>query len=218
HEHHHDHAHVHQHSHDHSYIQANVEHFDKMVDEYENIPGARELMTHIGATFRKTGVFSKEKTNVLDFACGIGMLSREIFPISKSIVGIDISPNSVKAYNHRAAELGAQPGEMGAVTLDILHDDLAVLGGAKFDVAVCSMAYHHFEHPDEITRALVALLNPDGHLFVVDFLHGHPLHKAKSPLSGEIEGYVPHVNGFSAEQMRATFEGAGLQDFKFDEV
>jgi len=73
----HDHAHHHghthgSHQHGHSYAQANAELFDKQVESYEDVPGARELIARFGSLLRETGSFDKEKTAVLDFACGVG--------------------------------------------------------------------------------------------------------------------------------------------------
>ncbi|KAI5984005.1 hypothetical protein EDD15DRAFT_2312577 [Pisolithus albus] len=35
----------------------------------------------------------------MDFACGTGLISRELAPHAKSIVGVDISQNMVDMYN-----------------------------------------------------------------------------------------------------------------------
>lgn len=37
--------------------------------------------------------------SVLDFGCGIGLLSRELAPFCSRIVGVDVSAEAVRAYN-----------------------------------------------------------------------------------------------------------------------
>jgi SAM-dependent methyltransferase len=169
-----------------------------------------------------------------------GMVSRELRAVSKSIIGADISTGSVEAYNRRAAELGAPPEEMRAIAFDLIKDGPAPLGDAKFDVVVvrlfppyvhrgtrastnaasqCSMAYHHFDRPEDFTRALAALLSPGGTLFVIDFAGEHPLHsKMAENMTNALAGAVPHVHGFTSDQVRAMYEGAGLGAFAMHHV
>ncbi len=99
----------------------------------------------------------------------VGLLETTLIAHCKSIQGVDISQGMVDQYNKRAGTLGVT-SKMSAVAYE-LKDLPEELEGRKFDVVLvrtsawapkpslrtdmhlqCTMAYHHFESTDEITR------------------------------------------------------------------
>jgi len=70
--------------------------------------------------------------------CAAGLVSRELAPHAKCIVGVDISQNMVDHYNQSVANQGIPPEEMRAVCCDLtaVPDQL---DGMKFDVVVVSL-------------------------------------------------------------------------------
>lgn len=71
------------------------------------------------------------------FSCLSGLISRELAPYAKSIVGIDISQSMVDCYNRKVFNQGIPPEEMKAVCAE-LRGEAEELGGLKFDViTVC---------------------------------------------------------------------------------
>ena len=116
--------------------------------------------------FRRAYDFNQENTVVMDFACGIGastpdqptwsssslffpvllawgsigLVSQELIPYAKSIVGVDISQRMVHEYNRRVANQGISMEEMHALRADILgsgSDQLESMLGS-FDVITVS--------------------------------------------------------------------------------
>ncbi|KAH9989748.1 hypothetical protein BJV77DRAFT_1015731, partial [Russula vinacea] len=97
-------------------------------------------------------ILDEDTTSVLDYACGSGQVSRALAP-----------PRMVEVYNTRANTQGLEPHEMRAVnSLAELHHE------QRFDLAVCSMAYHHFASVEQVTREIVSYLKPRGTLAVAD--------------------------------------------------
>jgi hypothetical protein len=84
------------------------------------------------------------------------------------------------------------------------------------------MAYHHFPSIQDATRDLVAYLKPRGTLAVADILRvevrqgeegeGGGGDEALPPIMAKYEHIVAHTSGFSEGEMRALFEGAGLEN------
>ena len=66
-----------------------------------------------------------------------GLISRELAPYSRSILGVDISQAMVDEYNLRVFNQGIPPEEMRAVCAE-LEGKEGELGGQKFDVIVVS--------------------------------------------------------------------------------
>ncbi|KAI0355113.1 S-adenosyl-L-methionine-dependent methyltransferase [Trametes cingulata] len=215
----HAHAHAHHHhghGHGHDYVQANKAYFDEHADKVEEEhPESRQVACNSVDAMREAypAIFDKDRTEVLDFACGTGMVSEALFPYVKRIVGVDISEKSVEVYNKKAAEKGASE-RMKAVCVE-LKGEPGELDGAKFDLITCCAAYHHFPSIADTTRVLASFLKPGGSLLVTDLMQA-PDKAELVPL--KYHDMVPHKHGLSEEDMRAAFEGAGLTGFEMGEA
>ncbi|KAF9809245.1 hypothetical protein IEO21_07474 [Rhodonia placenta] len=202
----------HGHEHPHDFASANRDHFNETAHEYDDRPHALELARRLGQAIRKTypSLLDEDSTAMMDFACGTGLISRELCPYVKSIVGVDISPGMVEQFNLRASNQGLAPEEMQAVCVE-LKGSTNELNGQKFDVIVCALAYHHFSSIEDTTRIISTFLKPGGSLLVADIMKS-TLHGEIFPDGGHI---VAHQHGFDEEELRRVFEGAALIDFAF---
>ncbi|KAF8682959.1 S-adenosyl-L-methionine-dependent methyltransferase [Rhizoctonia solani] len=212
---------MHHHSHSHSHDiaadshpneggvkEANRQYFDSQAHHhsggYEASP-ARQLATQkAAATILEAVSFDEDKTIVMDYACGTGLLSQQLAPHTKTLIGVDISPKSVEYYNERVANQGIPPEEMRAICTELVErntSDTDPFDGVEFDVIVCTQAYHHFEDIDDVTKTLASYLKPGtGVLVVVDM----------------IRHVVVYKGGFEEESIRSAFvDAAGLQSYSF---
>lgn len=73
------------------------------------------------------------------------------------------------------------------------------------------MAYHHFAHPEEVTKILASFVKPGGSLLVVDFASNE---KKEEIVAEEHRKTVPHAAGFDEDQMKTMFTAAGLGNFE----
>ncbi|KAJ7778727.1 S-adenosyl-L-methionine-dependent methyltransferase [Mycena maculata] len=137
------------HSYHHDFTSANEAVFDKHAADADHRPMAAELAEIVSAAILQAHPFDREATAVLDYACGIGIVSRRLAPHCKTLLGVDIS--------------------QGMVVRAELKGEATELGGTKFDVVVCSPAYHHLADIAAATRVLASFLKPGGALLVVDF-------------------------------------------------
>jgi len=65
----------------------------------------------------------------------VGLISRELIPHVKSIVGVDITPAVVDVYNQRVTNQGVPPEKMRAIAVELKGQE-GELDGLKFDVIV----------------------------------------------------------------------------------
>ncbi|PCH38562.1 S-adenosyl-L-methionine-dependent methyltransferase [Wolfiporia cocos MD-104 SS10] len=155
-------------------------------------------------------LFQEDATDMMEYACGTGLVSRELCAYVRSIVGIDISEGMVEQFNLRARNQGLDRDEMQAFCVELKGNE-EELDGRKFDLIVCSLSYHHFSSIEDITRILAFFLKPGGSLLVADIM--------KSTIEGDIfpgnTDVVAHQRGFSEEEMRGVFEEAGLADVTY---
>jgi len=205
--------HVHHHRHDETdtYESANKQYFDEEVHQYNDRPAFQELAEKIGRAMLNTGLFKRNDTTVMDFACGTGLVSRVLAAEDpKSIVGVDISQGMVDLYNKIVSDHGIPPEEMRAICATVPNEKL---DGMRFDVIVCASAYHHLSSIDDVTQTLVSTyLNPGGSLLVADLVHGESTHE----IFEKHHHIVAHKGGFTEQDIRSTFEKAGLKNITFD--
>lgn len=124
----------------HNYTEANRIHFEKQaannVDQRSTIELAKRLAPHILSRYD----FDEDETTLLDFACGTGVMSRELAPEVKSVVGVDISQGMVDQYNLRVSNQGISPDEMSAICAE-LKGEAGELEDRRFHVAVVRSFY-----------------------------------------------------------------------------
>ncbi|KAI0344984.1 S-adenosyl-L-methionine-dependent methyltransferase [Trametopsis cervina] len=213
--HHHQHPQEHK---EHDFVAANEVHYDASAGELDTRPEwiklARDSCEAMHNAYPE--LFDKENTTVLDFACGPGLISRELYPFVKSLVGVDISQGVVDVYNRRVAEHGIPPEKMKAVRATLKGEE-GELDGAKFDVIVCAAAYHHFPDVNEITRILYTFLKPGGALLITDGIRDPSPDAllADAEVQEKYGHVIAHKGGFSDAEVREIFENAGLVGFDY---
>lgn len=161
-------------------------------------------------------VWDEDRTRVLDFACGTGLVSEALAPYAKQIIGVDISPDMVRVYNEKMYNHGIPKEEMQAIVADIMEPGQApVPEFQNFDAAVASMCYHHLEDTARATKALASRLRSGGRLYVID------LERQQGESDQWFDNWsdekkrsagVVHLGGINRSAMKKEFEDAGLKD------
>lgn len=154
------------------------------------------------------------QVRVLDYACGPGTLTAILAGHATEFVGLDLSPNMVKAYNERfgsASDVNARATVGDLLSPNPLPDP-SVSGPEyhDFDLAVVGFGFHHFADLPLATARLASRLKPGGVFMIADFVtHARIAHHA--------EHTIAH-HGFGEHDVRSIFEGAGLVDFGYLEI
>jgi len=204
-------------------ISENKAFFEKAVDSYSRNHSYRVLNRYVvSALFSAPELLDLDEnsTRVLDYACGPGLISRELLPHVSEIVGMDLSEKMVEEYNQSAHNQGLGRGEIHAVAADLCADDLpAELDKPEykdFDLAICILAFHHFPDPALAVKKLVQRLKPvTGVLVLVDFRPHEAL--ASHSVLAQFKHVVAH-DGFNNDQVKGWFAESGLSEPTFVEV
>lgn len=199
-----------------TYASANKNYFNDLALSFYDHPKIRELAKRSAQAIRQHYPFDEDSTVVMDFACGTGLMSRELAPYAKSIVGVDISQSVVDHYNQTVSDQGILPEEMKAVCTELKGKD-EELDGLKFDVITCGSSYHHFESIDDVTRTLAFFLKPGGVLMVVDIFKTNA-DSEPSIFPDHVHHIVAHKAGFTEDDIEAAFSSAGLVSFYMEPV
>lgn len=162
-----------------------------------------------------TRLWDSENTRVLDFACGTGLLSQQLAPYAKQVVGADISEDMVALFNGKVYDQGIPEEEMQAYVVDVTEETDDKPLDAKFkglDAIVSSLAYHHIYDIQSVTNKLASLLKKGGRLYVADIGCG------SGSIHGDItdeeaqKGGVAHKGGVPTDLLVKSFDGAGLKN------
>ncbi|CAL1706025.1 unnamed protein product [Somion occarium] len=202
--------------HSHDIASVNEQHYDLQAEAFDEYPGYEEISRVIGQAMlsKYPDIFDKECTHILDYACGTGLLSRQLWPHARSVIGVDISKGAVDRYNLRVINEGADPSKIRAIRAELKGEE-SELHGVKVDAVVCASAYHHFTSIDDMTRILVSFLKHGGSLLVADIMKND---QGEEVVPSDYYHDVPHTAGFSEEDMRQIFTRAGLKNFDFNRV
>ncbi|KAJ2916270.1 hypothetical protein MD484_g4156, partial [Candolleomyces efflorescens] len=197
----------------HDFTAANRKFYDEHLANFETYPRVKERAARIAAAMLEAYPFDKQSTSVLDFACGAGLMCKELFNYSREIVGFDISPIVVERCNEVLKELGASE-QSYAFVANILADK-GILPEKKFDLAFCSNSYHHFDQPEEVTRILGTFLKPGGTLLIIDNIQNP--NEPPVELKEEHRHFVVRY-GFTEEDIKNYSDAAGLEFVSYSRV
>ncbi|KAJ7144936.1 S-adenosyl-L-methionine-dependent methyltransferase [Mycena crocata] len=195
------------HHHHHDFASANQALFDEHAHKAEHRPHAPELAESVSNAILQAYPFDKDTTTVLDYACGTGIVSRRLAPHCKTLLGVDISQGMVDEFNKGVQSHSLNTEQIRALRAELKGEDTE-LDGMKFDIIICSLAYHHFGDIAAVTTLLTFFLKPGGTLLVADFPTMDP-----TALPVGFEHVVAHSHGISEAAIKGVYEGAGLQGF-----
>ncbi|UPK91515.1 hypothetical protein LCI18_002450 [Fusarium solani-melongenae] len=194
-------------------LSENQAYFNKIAGEYDqrNAGAIAQLERDIEQKTAFIGV--KQGARLLDYACGTGMLSRVLAKYTSEIIGIDLSKDMVGVYNAQAKSQGLSRQAYQGNLADPADPSAPGFSDAKFfdfDIAGVGLGFHHIDKPDLAAKRLAERLKTGGVLFIIDFV-AHEM----DPEFAAGRGITHH--GFTEEQIKDMFEGAGLVDFCYEE-
>lgn len=136
--------------------------FDTNAATWDDVPRRVTLARDIAAAIRKQIPLTPQM-DVLDFACGTGLVSLQLLPFVGSIVGMDSSQGMLDVFAAKAAQF--PQNTVRTQFIDVAHGD--VLTGT-YDLIVCSMAFHHMPDVAPILSQFYACTRSGGYLCVAD--------------------------------------------------
>jgi ubiquinone/menaquinone biosynthesis C-methylase UbiE/DNA-binding transcriptional ArsR family regulator len=164
----------------------------------ESVAGRMERHYSPGRTWEATAraLIGLVHGDVLDLACGDGVLSEMLATHARSITAVDVSPTLVAAARGRLKDFS---------NVRLLEADMHALplGAKSFDLVFLMHALAYTKKPQAVLAEAARVLRPGGRL-VVATLNAHD-HKAT------IEAY-DHVNlGLAPVALRRLLEAAGFK-------
>ena len=140
--------------------------------------------------------------SVLDFGCGTGLLTFELFPFAGEIAGYDTSEEMGNEFKRKI-------GETGAAKVRLLTEE--ALASERFDAVFSSMVLHHIRDTGATLKMLKGLLKPGGRFLWLDLDEDDGTFHKNEP---DFDGH----NGFDRREVRALLSEAGFRDIAVETV
>jgi ubiquinone/menaquinone biosynthesis C-methylase UbiE len=141
--------------------------------------------------------------NVLDVACGPGLLACAFARVAKHAIGLDMTPAMLQQARKTQQEQGLdnvswQKGDVYSVPFP----------ESQFSIVSSRFAFHHLQDPLAALREMKRVCKFDGKIVVADMA---PLpEKAAALNAAELLRDPSHVRALPVEELRKLFEQAGL--------
>jgi ubiquinone/menaquinone biosynthesis C-methylase UbiE len=171
--------------------------YAKNWDTDKRIDRARVIANEISNT-----IIMDENYSAMEFGCGTGLVSFNLYEKFKSIALIDSSKEMISILNSKIEE--CQVTNMIPYHLDITNKSSVDM---KFDVIYTSMVLHHIQDTKAIIKRFYELLNKDGYLCIVDLDEEDGSFHKNYP---EFDGH----NGFNQDDLKNTLISCGFKDIE----
>jgi ubiquinone/menaquinone biosynthesis C-methylase UbiE len=145
--------------------------------------------------------------DVLDVACGPGLVACPLAEVARHVTGIDLTPAMIEQAKARQSK--------GLTNLTWLVGDAVPLPfpDASFSVVVTRYSFHHFLDPKAVLAEMVRVCSPCGRVAVIDVFTSSP-EQAEAYNRVEKLRDPSHVRALSLEELTGLCHDAGLRDLK----
>jgi ubiquinone/menaquinone biosynthesis C-methylase UbiE len=144
--------------------------------------------------------------NVLDVACGPGLVANAFAEHAAHVTGIDLTPGMIEEARRR------QPATLD--NLDWRVGDIRALpfADATFSVVLTRYTFHHFLDPQAALREMMRVCKPGGRILIADIVQQPDKAVAYDHL--EILRDPSHVHALTFNEMDLLIAGSGLTDIR----
>ncbi|WP_111309174.1 class I SAM-dependent methyltransferase [Confluentibacter sediminis] len=181
-----------------------VEQFSKQASGYTSITSHSDSLETLISI-----ASASKKDEVLDIACGSGIVSCAFAKHTHHVTGIDMTQRMLD----EAKKLQAKQ-DIKNVTWQIGDVENLPFEDRSFSIVVSRFGFHHFLNPLKVLSEMKRVCKPDGIVMVVDV--SLPDNKIKKYNDMEKNRDYSHVAALSLPQFSDLFEKAGFKNLNTD--
>jgi SAM-dependent methyltransferase len=183
-----------------NHLQEIVSQFSQQAIPFAQVPGHLDA---IGVLVELSQPGSDDQ--VLDVACGPGLVACEFAKTSGQVTGIDITPAMIEQAARRQKELGLANlrWQVGDV-LPLPYPD------GSFSLVITRYSLHHFLEPQRVLAEMIRVCRPGGRVLVADVA----IEPAKSAAYDRLEIMrdPSHTHALTTEEFSAMMLASGLKE------
>ena len=145
--------------------------------------------------------------NLLDVACGPGVVTAALAPQAKSVVAFDATQEMLEKAEARCAKAG-----LTNVSFRQGNAEALPFGDGEFDGVVTRLAVHHFAGPQRAFGEMIRVLRPGGIAVIVDVVASEDAHEERLQNAIERLRDPSHVRMLPASELDRCIADAGFVD------
>lgn len=145
--------------------------------------------------------------NVLDVACGPGLVLCEFAKIANRATGIDITNTMLEQAQKRQSELN-----LTNITWDLGDVTELPYPSESFSVVITRYSFHHFVEPDKVLAEMFRVCKPNGTILIADVVL--PIENLENYNKMERLRDNSHTSGLTFDQMEKMLHNIGLKKLK----
>lgn len=165
-----------------------IEHFTKWSSHYDGDSWTWYFNKSLAVALDISKGHICGNASILDIGCGTGKLLSELsclYP-EATFKGIDITPSMVEIARHRLRS---------NKNIEIIKTDLEGFSDRKkFDIIYCLNVFHHFSSEVNAVEKIKRILNPGGHLIIIDPIRDNPIRLTWEILSKNLFFHEPTIH------------------------
>ena len=172
---------------------GNTDIFDSMASGYDT-PERIRIAKIISNAVREYIVDGKNKS-AIDFGCGTGLVGMDLLDEFRSVTFLDTSQNMLRQIEQKMAEAHIRNAD--TLCFDF---ETTFRSDIRTDYVIMAQVLLHISNVEPVLSKLYEVLNPDGHLLIIDF-----------DKNKEIASDMVH-NGFDQGQLINLMNQMGFKD------
>jgi ubiquinone/menaquinone biosynthesis C-methylase UbiE len=146
--------------------------------------------------------------NVLDVACGPGLVACTLAEVARHVTGLDLTPAMIE-------QAQARQRTKGLTNLTWILGEVVPLPfpDSAFSLVVTRYSVHHFPDPQAVLTEMVRVCSPAGRVAVIDVFTSS---REQAEAYNRVEKLrdPSHVRALSLEELTGLYHDAGLRDLK----
>jgi ubiquinone/menaquinone biosynthesis C-methylase UbiE len=182
--------------------QTIIEQFSQQAVPFAQKPGHSDS---IQVLIEMSGVSGRDQ--VLDVACGPGLVACAFAPHARQVTGIDITPAMIEQARRLQGE--KQLKNLAWQVGDVLP---LPFPEASFSVVLTRYSLHHFLHPEVVLAEMVRVCRPGGRVLVADVVL--PPEKAQAYNRMEKLRDPSHTHALTYPEMAGLIGASGLTNIQ----
>lgn len=171
--------------------------FDTAASTWDEEPRRVQLAADIAAAIRESVPLSATDWDGMDYGCGTGLLTLNLAPGLRSVVGMDSSPGMVNRLNAKCSAMGIK--NTHGVCCNLEQGGIPV---GPFHLVTSAMTLHHIPEVVPLIASLYGLLHPGGWIALAD------LETEDGSFHEDQAGVFHH--GFSRDELAVSLARAGF--------
>ena len=181
--------------------------FNREASQWDENPQRRAVALTVAKAII-AAIKPNKSMHALEFGCGTGLVTMEIAPLVKTLIGVDTSSEMLSVLQEKIKTL--EIANIETICTDLSSSSDTVVTDKTFDLIYSSMTLHHIDDTVGFIKRVSTLLCPGGIIALADLdmedglFHDDPLEKV-------------HY-GFDRDELSVLLKAAGLQPIIFETI